>query len=371
MDYRNRRERVWAASLIGNTDIDGVVVTSLSNIRYLTGFTGSNGALLITADSLLLVTDGRYREQVSAECPDIPVVFERDVLMGVVEFGHRTASLRRWVFDPAHLSVVQWQMLMGEPMLDVQLTNGVVEACRITKDANEIALMERACQISGQAFNDICPEIRIGMTEQEIAGQLEHRMRQRGSDGVAFETIIASGPHSARPHHRPTDRPIALGDLVVVDWGASFGGYRSDQTRMLSVGVPSSQQWEMLNLVAAAQDAAFEYLQHACLQLDSGAAPDLGAYADIDAAARQVITEAGHGDDFAHGLGHGVGLDIHEAPMLGPRSVGMLARGVPVTVEPGVYVSGQGGVRWEDLVVGAPGGLRNLTGVPREVFIVH
>jgi len=234
-----------------------------------------------------------------------------------------------------------------------------IEELRMVKDAEELELLATACRLSSQALADVLPQIRPGLSERTLASLLDYRMTELGADGVAFDTIVASGPNGAIPHHAPTDRPLRRGDLVTMDFGALYQGYHADMTRTVAVGEPAGWQRDVYELVAEAQRTGIE-------AVEPGA--EAGA---VDAAAREVIEAAGHAEHFQHGLGHGVGLEIHEAPMLGYGRTGKLADRVPVTVEPGVYLPGKGGVRIEDvLVVTAGGGARILTSTTRELLVL-
>jgi Xaa-Pro aminopeptidase len=330
------------------------LVTSLANVRYLTGFTGSNAVLLLQEDAVLLGTDGRYAVQAAEQCPDLPVHLDRMTV---------TAVARAWSSDggvlaveAAHLRVSDLRAL--EDVLDgsPRETSGVVEAGRMRKDADEIALIERACQVSDAALRAILPRIRPGVTEREIARWLESEMFAHGADELSFETIVAGGPHSAKPHHEPTTRPLENGDLLLIDFGAAVEGYHADQTRAFVMGSAAEWQREVHAVVQAAQAAGRE------------AARAGAECAAVDEVARSVIFDAGFGQHFNHGLGHGVGLEIHEAPFLAARSTGRLPAGSPVTIEPGVYLPDRGGVRIEDTILVDEGPSRSLTSLPRDLI---
>ncbi len=233
-----------------------------------------------------------------------------------------------------------------------------IEELRTVKDPGELELLATACRISAQALADTFPLIRPGMTERALAAALDARMAALGAQRPAFDTIVASGPNGAIPHHSPTDRPLRRGDLVTMDFGAAYGGYHADMTRTVALGEPAGWQREIYELVAAAQRAGIE------------AARPGADVADVDAAARDMIRDAGHGEHFQHGLGHGVGLEVHEAPTIGYGRTGKLASGVPVTVEPGVYLPGKGGVRIEDVLVVGAGGTGLLTTTTRELLVL-
>lgn len=349
--HAERRSRAWAALLAGHPDAEAFVVTSLPNVRYLTGFTGSNAVLLLGADGALLGTDGRYVVQAGQECPDLPLLVDRMTLTALVADWARTGGVLALEADHVTLAAMGElrEAVSDARAVDFRETRGVVEGCRIVKDALEIDLLARACQVSDEALAAVVAQVRVGDTERQIARRLEAEMYARGADALSFETIVAGGPHSAIPHHSPTDRPLERGDFLLIDFGAEVGGYHADETRTFVMGEPQSWQVETHALVLSAQEAGL------------ASARDGADLADVDGAARGVIDAAGHGELFGHGLGHGVGLQIHEAPFFSARSVGMLHGGSPVTVEPGVYFPGRGGVRIEDTVLVTDGPPQPLT----------
>jgi Xaa-Pro dipeptidase len=349
------RERLEADGL------DALVVSSLTNVRYLTGYTGSNGAVLVAREGAAdrLATDFRYVTQVETECPGVAVLVDRMVLPVVVAHAVSMGAARVG-FEAAHLAYADHAALAAEHRdLELVPTSGVVEGLRAQKDDDELALLAEACRISDAALADLLPLIRVGLTERQIARTLDGLMLDHGADAVSFETIVASGPHSAIPHHSPTDRAVEAGDLLKIDFGALHAGYHADETRTFVVGAkPQPWQREIHELVAAAQRAGVEALA-------------VGAeLRDVDRAARSVIAAAGHAEHFGHGLGHGVGLDIHEAPMIGYATAGILGDRTPVTVEPGVYLPGRGGVRIEDTLVVRTGGPVSLTTTTRELLVL-
>jgi len=233
-----------------------------------------------------------------------------------------------------------------------------VEELRTVKDPSEIELLGTACRITCQAIADVFSLIRPGLTERQLAAALDARMAELGAARPAFDTIVASGPNGAIPHHAPGDRPMRRGDLITMDFGAQYGGYHADMTRTVALGEPAGWQREIYELVAAAQRSGLDAAR-------PGA--DVG---DVDAAARDLIRDAGHGDHFQHGLGHGVGLEVHESPLIGYDRAGKLASRVPVTVEPGVYLPGRGGVRIEDVLVVGADGTGLLTTTTRELLVL-
>jgi Xaa-Pro aminopeptidase len=339
--------------------VDALLVTTLANVRYLTGFTGSAGMLAVTPDAALLTTDGRYRtqsaEQVAAAGAVVDIEIggvqpQREAVTARFRGHHRVgleadnvtwSASRRWADD------------LGESF-ELVATSGVVEALREVKDDGEIARMATAAAIADAALAEVLPMLDSAatdtVTEEEFALALDTAMRRGGAESTAFETIVAAGPNSAKPHHHPSGRVIAVGDAVVVDFGATFDGYRSDMTRTFCVGGdPTGELARVFEVVASSQAAGVAAVQ-----------PGVGAK-QVDDACRQVIADAGWAERFEHGTGHGVGLDIHEAPTVSPLGTAILLPGVVVTVEPGVYLPGVGGVRIEDTLVVTDDGSRALT----------
>ncbi|CAB4920381.1 unannotated protein [freshwater metagenome] len=345
--------------LLAQHDLDGLLVTDLANIRYLSGFSGSNAALFVSAidsDDDVIATDARYTIQVSAEAPDLPVILDRASIGALVASLASHGITRLLVEDSMSM---QAHDLIRATMRELRSTAGMVEGLRIVKDAHELASLERACMITAAAMVALFDEMQVGWTEIQAARRLEQLFGELGADDRAFETIVGSGEHSAIPHHQPTTRQFTEGDLVVVDAGARCDGYHADMTRTVIVGRgPADWQAEIHECVKEGQAAALD-------------ASVVGAeLTTIDTAARGFIADAGFGEFFGHGLGHGVGLEIHEAPWVGPRGVGRLISSTPFTLEPGIYLPGRGGVRIEDTVVVEPGGVRVLTAAHRGLRVV-
>src|SRR5271168_5006221 len=323
-----------------------MLVTDLINVRYLSGFTGSNAALLVFADDVppVLATDGRYRTQAAQQAPDLEVAIERACARYLAGRA-ASAGVRRLGFESHVVTVDGFDALAKEVgragSTELIRASQMVEALREVKDAGEVALLRLACEAADAALTDLVARggLRPGRTEREEGRELEALMLDHGADGVSFETIVASGANSAIPHHRPTDAVLATGDFVKIDFGALVGGYHSDMTRTFVLGTAADWQLEIYELVSVAQAAGRAALR-------AGA-----SLADIDAEARRVIVDAGHGEHFGHGLGHGVGLQIHEAPGMNAGAAGTLLAGSVVTVEPGVYLPDRGGVRIEDTLV--------------------
>lgn len=330
------------------TALDAMLVTDLTNVRYLSGFTGSNAGLLVFADGRapVLATDGRYQTQAAQQAPDLEVAVER--ACGRYLVSRAVADgVRRLGFESHVVTVDAFDALCAElgdeSATELVRASATVEALREVKDAGEVALLRLACEAADAALTDLVDRggLRAGRTERKVSRELEALMLDHGADGVSFETIVATGANSAIPHHRPTDAVLAVGDFVKIDFGALVAGYHSDMTRTFVLGSAADWQREIYQLVADAQRTGREALR-----------PGAGL-ADVDAAARRVIADAGYGEYFGHGLGHGVGLQIHEAPGINATAAGTLLAGSVVTVEPGVYLPDRGGVRIEDtLVVG-------------------
>jgi Xaa-Pro aminopeptidase len=368
----DRLRGLFAAAGGDGQAIGGLLVTTPANIRWLSGFTGSAGLLLVTGDGAILTTDGRYRTQASEQLsaagvdPEITVSIggvkaQREVL---VAGSTHVGSLGIEADNVTWSAQRSWDELLGA--LPLVPTRGLVEGLRMVKDAAEVARMERAAAIADEGLAGVLPLLTAagagraggGLTESQFAAALDHAMRQRGAEESAFETIVASGENSAKPHARPGDRHIRAGDPVVVDFGAVFDGYRSDMTRTFCVGGdPSGELATVFDVVAESQRAGVRSV-----------VPGVTA-GSVDRVCRDVIAASGWAARFEHGTGHGVGLDIHEGPAVGPGSTAILVPGTVVTVEPGVYLPGTGGVRIEDTLVVTQNGSRSLTQFPKEVAV--
>ena len=361
MDRAGRLARLRQALV--DAGCEALLVTNLVNVRYLTGFTGSAGLVLVSADNVLVTTDGRYRVQ-AAEQLEAAGVAAR---LAVGSHAEQRAALvsaaggvRRLGLEAGSVTWARQRELAAGwfPGTELVPTEGLVEGLRRVKDEGEVARVAEAARLADAALAAVRPRLAEGTTEAELALALDVEVRRLGAEASAFETIVASGPNGARPHARPSPRPIDEGELVVVDFGAVVDGYRSDMTRTLCRGQPASATLRrMVDVVVRAQQAGVEAVR-------SGRPA-----ADVDAACRAVIAEAGWGDAFVHGTGHGVGLDIHEAPALAATSGDTLARGQVVTVEPGVYLPDHGGVRIEDTVVVTDDGCVRLTCSPKDLLV--
>ena len=358
MDIPGRLPRLRVA--MGTVGVDALLVTNLTNIRYLTGFTGSAALLLVTGDEALFVTDGRYTTQSAAELADAGV--DARVEVPATAAGQRDAiasaatGCTRVGLEADDVSWAAQQRYAADWFSAAELvpTTGLVEALRMVKDAGEVARLAAAAAIADVAFTRVRHRLADRPTEAEFALELDTEMRRLGAADVSFETIVASGPNAARPHHRPGSRTISDGDLVVVDFGALVDGYHSDMTRTQWVGEPSATQRRMWEVVAEAQAAGVATV-----------APGVSV-AEVDAACRAIIDAAGWGDAFLHSTGHGVGLDIHEHPRVAGTASDVLAEGWVVTVEPGVYLPEHGGVRIEDTVLVTAEGCTPFTRAPKD-----
>ncbi|TYB44648.1 M24 family metallopeptidase [Actinomadura chibensis] len=351
-----RRRRL--AALAAERGAGALLVTRLVNVRYLTGLASSRAALLVPADGeAVLATDARYAGTAERVCPDVPLVVDRHVAE-VLTARAAERGLGPLGFEAHDLTVERHTALTGHADIPLVPLGHLVEELRRVKDEAEIGLLREACAVTDRAFEAVLPEIRAGVTERAVAIALERAMVDFGAEGPAFESIVASGPNGAVPHHRPGGRELEPGDLVTMDFGARYGGYHADMTRTVAIGELAGWQREVYDLVLRAQLAGI-----------AAAVPGAETKA-VDAAARDVVADAGHGDEFTHGLGHGVGLEIHEAPLLGYDGTGKLMDRVPITAEPGVYLPGRGGVRIEDTIVVRADGPELLTTTTKDLLVL-
>jgi Xaa-Pro aminopeptidase len=343
-----RRDRL--TGLLADRGLDGVVVTTLVNVRYLTGFTGSNGALVMPRDGdPVFLTDGRYRDQAAEELPDVQHQIGRDLLGAAA--SHMADGT--WALETHSLSVdAHLRLSELAPGTAFVAADRAVESLRVVKDDVEVEALRRACDISTRALEALIEGPLAGRTERAVARDLENRMLDLGAEAIGFETILAAGENSAIPHHSPSDRTLSDGDLVKIDFGARVDGYHADCTRTFVLGRPDDWQREIHAAVKESQAAGLAALR------------DGTAVADSYAAATSSLEAAGWLHAFTTGLGHGVGLEIHEDPFIGPSQTGKLDSRTVLTMEPGIYVPGRGGVRIEDTVLvttGAPEVLTTMT----------
>jgi Xaa-Pro aminopeptidase len=354
MDVAGRLDRLREG--FDAREVDALVVTNLTNIRYLTGFTGSSAMLLVTPGSATFVSDGRYTTQSQQELGDAGV--DAEIVISTEAPDTATSAAARGI---ARLGLeadsISWsaQQRWANELFAGELVacTGAVEDLRLLKDPGEAARIRAACAIADQALAEVRHLLGESPTEREFGLELDSRMLQLGAEDLSFETIVASGTNGARPHHSPSDHLVSAGEMVVIDFGAMVDGYHSDMTRMVAVGDIGDDRQRMIDVVAESQAAGVEAVAEGA---DAKA---------VDSVCREVINDAGWGDAFLHGTGHGVGLDIHEEPRVSTRSTATLRAGYVVTVEPGVYLPELGGVRIEDTLLVTPDGCDRLTQAPK------
>jgi len=341
-------------SQFAEREIDAIFITQSENRRYLSGFDGTAGYLLITAQEAILATDFRYTEQAAREAPGFEILRITNNIADWFPGLVRDAGIKRLGFEAADVTFNLHRQLsnaLTKKKVTARLVpvNGLVESLRVVKEPGEIELIRKAAAITDAAYEYVESTIKAGMTEKQVAWELEKSLRENGSQALPFEIIVASGPQAALPHAKPSGRVIKEGEPVVIDMGAKYGGYASDLTRTICVGAPDDTFKKVYHTVLDAQTAAMSIIN----------AGMTGQQAD--SAAREIIEKAGYGEAFGHSLGHGVGLAAHELPRLGPDSDETLTEGMVFTVEPGIYLSGWGGVRIEDTVVMEQGKVRVLS----------
>jgi Xaa-Pro aminopeptidase len=340
--------------------IDALLVTALPNVRYLSKFTGSNALLLITPGSLTLFTDSRYTIQASEECTcQIKIPPKGPLEIAAVEMIKRQ-KFKRVGFEASRISYQAYERLKNTLPLGTSLkpVGPIIEKMRMIKTADEIARIRRSVITNSEAFETTIKSIRPGISESAIAAELEFKMRRLGAERAAFETIVASGQRSALPHAQPTSQKLAVDELLLIDMGSCQDGYMSDMTRTLFVGRPSRQVRSMYKAVLNANLAAIDSLR-----------PGITA-GQVDRRARQVLETAGLGKTFVHSTGHGLGLEIHESPRIGKKEATRLEAGMVITIEPGAYVRGFGGIRIEDTVLVTKSGCEVLTATPKELIFL-
>lgn len=354
MDHALRRKRLTDA--MADASADAMLVTRLPNVRYLSGYTGSNGQLLLSNGDARFFTDSRYEEQSKKEVPDL----ERILYAGefVPALRDALSGVRRLAFESSGVTFKTYQQLCELDGVELVPLDDAVERLRWSKDDEEISFIERAQRITDEAFDSVLERLTEGVAEQEVAFDLETAMRRGGAERVAFDAIVAFGENAAEPHHRPSSRTLRRGDVVKLDFGCVVDGYHSDMTRTIAYGEPDSKLKEIHALVLEAHRAGRQAVRAG---IEGGT---------VDAAARAVIVDAGFGEQFGHGLGHGVGLEIHEGPTLRREGTDVLPERAVVTVEPGVYVPELGGVRIEDMVIVGEESARPMPTTTQEFLIL-
>ncbi len=348
--FELRRNKLRRAVL--KTGAEGLLVTNFNNVTYLTGFTGDDSYLLVGRNGDVLVTDSRYTIQLQDECPNLDISIRKRTVKMITAVGRliRSAKIARLGVEGDSMVVSLRDRLKAElPKVELVATSGLVEQFRQIKDKYEIAEIRNAVRIAEKAFGVVRASLKPDMTEKRVSDELEYQIRLFGGQSAAFTTIVGVGPRAALPHATVTDRQIGSSDFVLIDWGAQSAGYKSDLTRVLVTGKISTKLHRIYGVVLKAQAAAIAAIRPGAISRD------------VDRAARQVIAKAGFGPRFGHGLGHGIGLDIHEGPGLSTDDKKPLKAGQVITVEPGIYLPGWGGVRIEDDVLVTRGGHEVLT----------
>ncbi len=342
MEINNRLQKL--RQKLAGKEVEAILISQPENRRYLSGFDGSSGYLLITPQITILATDFRYTEQAKKQAPDYKIFQITNAIGDWFPKFIAGLNLRRLGFEAGHTTFAEYHQLTsildkGQPQLRLVPVKGLVESLRAIKEAEEIEFITKAVEISDSAFEYIRDTIHAGMTEKEVAWEIEKFMRDNGSEPLPFDIIVASGQNSALPHAKPSQRPIQSGEPIIVDIGARCGGYSSDLSRTICLDTPNETFNKVYDTVLRAQQAAIATVKEGMTGEEA------------DNLAREVIEQAGYGEAFGHGLGHGVGLAPHEQPRLGPSSLQQLVDGMVFSIEPGIYITGWGGVRIEDLFV--------------------
>ncbi|MEK5332373.1 M24 family metallopeptidase [Lysinibacillus sp. FSL W8-0992] len=339
-------------------NIDGILITNGYNRRYMTGFTGTAGVAIVSQNEAVFITDFRYTEQAAAQIKDFRIVQHEVTLLEEIATQVKAMGIKSLGFEKDTVSFGTYELYKSVIQADLVPVSGLIEKIRLIKTEQEINIIKVACEIADHAFTHILDFIKPGKTELEVSNELEFFMRQQGATQSSFDTIVASGLRSALPHGVATNKVIEKGDFVTLDFGALYNGYISDITRTVAVGEPSEKLVEMYNTVLASQLLSLEKV-----------GPGLTGI-QADAIARDYLTEKGYGEAFGHSLGHGIGLEVHEGPGLSKRSETVLEPGMAVTIEPGVYVPGVGGVRIEDDILITESGNELLTHSTKELIIL-
>ena len=344
---------------LAEKNIDAAIITSPINRRYFSGFTGSNGVVIVSAAGRVLLTDFRYTIQANMQCAGICEVrqVDRSISPQLVEAVLNEFGAKVVAFEDAAMTVAEYSGYIKLPFEFVP-SSDVICGCRLSKDAHEIAMMQKAQDCADAGFAELLKRAKVGMTEIELRNELDYLMRRFGAEENSFDTIVGSGPNGALCHAYPGQRKIQNGDMVVIDFGARVGGYCSDMTRTIAFGQPCDEMMKIYKIVHEAQLKTLGILR-----------PNMVA-SELDLCARDYITEHGYGECFGHGLGHGFGLEVHENPYANSRSTELLVPGSTITVEPGIYVEGLGGVRIEDCCVLTEDGFINMCHTTKDLIIL-
>ena len=339
-------------------EVDGYFVTTLQNVRYLTGFTGTTGVAFVTANEQFFITDFRYREQATEQCKNFEVIIHQTGVFQELARIIDDLGLQRIAIEADEMNVATYQQLQSILNIEMLPTSGLIEKIREVKDASEIKIIRQAIEIADRAFEHILTFIKPGVTEIQVANELDFYMRSLGASGVSFDTIVASGVRSSMPHGVASQKVIESGDLITLDFGCYYEGYVSDMTRTIALGTIDSKLKEIYEIVLRANEIVNENTKAGMTGQQ------------MDALARDYITQKGYGDDFGHSTGHGIGLDIHEGPSISYRNEEPLVVNNIVTNEPGIYLAGLGGVRIEDDLLIKEDGVEILNHSPKELIIL-
>ena len=345
--------------ILAENNIDAAIITSGVNRRYFSGFTGSNGVVVVSATGRVLLTDFRYTIQANQQCAGICEVrqVDRGITPADVEAVLNEFGAKRVAFEDRLMTVVEFNGYSALPFEFVPASDKIT-GCRLVKDEHEIALMQKAQNYADAAFEELLKRAKVGMSEIELRNELDYLLRKCGADENSFDTIVGSGPNGALCHAYPGPRKIENGDMVVIDFGARVGGYCSDMTRTVAFGKPADEMLKIYKIVLEAQLKCLNILR-----------PNMTG-SELDLCARDHIASYGYGENFGHSLGHGFGLEVHESPSANSRSMDLLVPGSTITVEPGIYIEGLGGVRIEDCCVLTETGFINLCSTTKELIIL-
>ncbi|URZ86951.1 M24 family metallopeptidase [Floricoccus penangensis] len=343
-------------NLMKEDSVESLLITNLNNIFYLTGFWGTSATVLVTENDQYFITDARYTLIANETVENFKIIESRQPLVKVDSIL-KSENISYLQFE-GEVSFAFYQNLKNTLSVDLKASSNLVEKLRIIKDNSEIKLIEKACSISDQAFIDVLDFIKVGISELDVANFLDFRMRELGASGISFETIVASGNRSSMPHGVASDKLLELGDTITLDFGCYYNHYVSDMTRTVFLGQPEDKMVEIYNTVLESNNTLINQTKAGLL------------YKDYDGIARDVIEQAGYGNYFTHGIGHGIGIDIHEDPFFGKTSEEKLQVGMVITDEPGIYVDDLGGVRIEDDLVVLDNGCKIITKAPKELIII-
>lgn len=352
----NRLDKV--REIFDANNIDAIWITNDKNLRYLANFTGSAGEVIITKDKAFFVTDFRYKEQAREQAKGLEVVIHSGNLYGEINNILVENNVKELGLEADSLILATYLKVKEEFQANLVPTHGIVERIREVKEPEEVEIIKEACEITDQAFDHILKFIKPGVTEIEVANEIEHFLKGKGATGMSFDTIVASGVRSSMPHGVASDKVIETGDMVTLDFGCYYKGYSSDITRTIAVGEVDPKLVEIYNIVLEAHNKVIEGTKAGMTGKE------------VDALARDYIAEKGYGDCFGHSTGHGLGLDVHEMPAVSMRSDQPMEEGMIITDEPGIYVEGLGGVRIEDDLLIQKDGVLSLNRSPKELIIL-